>query len=201
MPVTLPPGALPGGASGLTYWPLRGMKTPHATAFLDSGYFRGYPNLKGEVTEPALKGYWHTGVDMNGPGACNSDKGDALYAIRDGVIEWQGNGGGSWGKVVVLRVVVDGKTYWCRYGHVQNTAAPKSQHAVQVVAGQSVRAREVIAFIGSGSWKCAHLHFDVFHTRPPSWGWWPTRNGSQSEVTRYCTDPDAFLRRLRAVSP
>ena len=94
------PVVLPGGASGRTVWPLRGMKQPHATVFLDPAYFAGYPNSAGQPTQPALKGYWHTGTDMNGPGACSADQGDPVHAVRDGVIEWVGNGGGSWGLVI-----------------------------------------------------------------------------------------------------
>lgn len=193
------PVVLPGGASGRTVWPVRGMKTPHATVFLDPAYFAGYPNSAGQPTQPALKGYHHPGLDVNGPGACNADQGDALYAVRDGVIEFVGNGGGSWGLVIVLRFMVDGRTWWARYGHCQ--VKGKDGKSVTVKVGQSVRAGDVISHIGRGSWPCAHLHFDIFHAKPPVWGWWPLRNADRSTVTRYCTDPDAFMRRLAAVAP
>lgn len=191
---------LPSGPDGnsATYIPVRNAKRPNATVFLDALYRAGYPK-NGVPTEPALRGYWHTGIDVNGPGACSDDQGDPLFAVRDGVVEYVGPGGGSWGNIVILRVVVRGKTYWARYGHVQWTGKQGAKSALK--AGQVVRARDVLAFIGRGAWPCAHLHFDVFHTKPPSWGWWPRRDGPQSEVTAYCTDPAEWLRVLGAVNP
>ncbi|MEF2280381.1 hypothetical protein V3W47_18970 [Deinococcus sp. YIM 134068] len=185
----------------MTYWPLRGVKTPHATTFLDSGYFAGYPNSAGLPTQPALKGYRHTGTDMNGPGACNSDEGDALYTVRECQVEFASYAqNGTWGPVIVLEVFVEGRFWWVRYGHV-NATSKKTGATVKVVKGQKLTARQVLGFVGRGSWPCAHLHIDVFHAKPPSWLWWPTRYGAAAEVTKYCTDPDAWLRRLQAVSP
>lgn len=193
------PIILPGGASGRTVYPIRNRKTPNATGFLDRGYFAGYPNAAGVAQNPELRGYWHTGVDMNGPGACSADQGDALYAVRDGVVEFVGQGGGSWGLLVVLRVNVDGTPYWVRYGHVQETG--KNGGKANIKTGQTVKAGQIIGYIGRGSWPCAHLHLDVMHTRPPLWGWWPLRNAQPASVTKYCTDPEAWLRRLNAVNP
>lgn len=206
-PSTTVPVVLPAGPSGTTYWPIRSMKRPHATVFLDSAYRAGYPNGKGVPTNRAVLGFWHPSTDMNGAGACCADQGDPCHAIRDGVVEFVGLVPGPAGNVLVLRFQVEGKTYWARYMHVQFTGKTGTKTAPKV--GQTVKAHDVLAFIGRGGvdsrgvyyWDCAHLDFGIFHTRPPSWGWWPTRNGPASEVTAYCTDPDAFLRRLGAVAP
>lgn len=195
-PVQIP---LPGGPSGRTVWPMKSFYTPHAVKFLDPSYHAGYPDRTGKPTQKSLVGYWHTGTDMNGPGGRNTDQGDPLVAIRDGVIEWTGVGSGTWGRLVVLRFQVEGKTYWARYGHIQQTG--KTGAVVKPAIGQSMKSGETLAFVGRGNdpQMLAHLHFDIFHTKPPRWDWWPTRNGPTSEVTKYCTDPDAFLRRLGAV--
>lgn len=189
---------LPAGAAGQTFLPIRNAK-PNATVFLDAAYRAGYPDKFGNVTEKGCLGYWHTGVDMNGPGACSADQGDPLHAVRDGVVVFAGTGSGSWGWIVVLEVNVNGKTYWIRYGHVQHTG--KTGATVKVKRGDVVKARQVIGFIGKGAWRCAHLHLDVFHTKPARWDWWPTFNGTQAEVTRYCTDPAAWFKALKAVNP
>lgn len=204
VPITLPGGPTP---NSKTYWPLRNFKTPHATVFLDKGYFAGYPNSAGQPTNKAVKGYWHTGTDMNGPGACCADQGDPIYAIRDGVVEWTGIGAGAWGRLFVYRVNIEGRTYWIRCGHVQQTG--KTGGKVAPPIGSAIKGGQVVAFIGRGGqdsqghyyWDCAHLHIDVFHTKPPRWDWWPTRYGDPAEVTAYCTDPVAFLKRLQAVTP
>lgn len=184
------------------YWPIRNHKTPNATGFLDPGYYAGYPNSAGVPTFPAVKGYWHTGTDYNGPGAGNADQGNGCYAVASGKIVFVGQGGGTWGNLVVVEFVYKGRTYWARYGHVQFSGnGPARSPRV----GQAVQAGELLAYIGRGgpynNAFFAHLHFDILHTRPPSWGWWPARYAGQSTVTRYALDPDTFLRSAGAVEP
>ena len=172
-------------ASTRIVFPIRNHKKPNAVAFLDEAYHRGYPD-----DNYATRGFWHTGVDMNGPGACSADLGNPVYAMTDGLVRYAGDGGGLWGNVVVIEHRIDGKTRWTRYGHVIG---------LRVRAGQTVRAGEQIAQIGKGGWACAHLHFDYFHAAPPTPGWWPTKNGPQSQVTALLTNPTAILQ--RAVEP
>lgn len=173
-------------AAGRIYFPIRNHKRPHAVTFLDPGYRAGYPS-GGRITSPGTLGFWHTGIDMNGPGACDADLGAAVYAMTDGVVRFAGNGGGSWGGVIVIEHVINGKRYWTRYGHVIG---------IRVRVGQIVKGGAQIAQIGKGAWACAHLHFDTFHTAPPAgnWAWWPTKNGPQSQVTALLQDPALLLR-------
>lgn len=172
-------------AASKIVFPIRNHKKPHAVSFLDPAYHRGYPS-DGYKT----RGMWHTGIDMNGPGACDADLGAAVYAMTDGVVRFAGQGGSAWGGVVVIEHNIDGKKRWTRYGHVIG---------IRVQAGQVVKPGQQIAQIGKGSWACAHLHFDYFHAAPPSPGWWVTTNGPQSQVTALLTDPVLILR--RAVEP
>lgn len=180
--------------SNRTVYPMRNRKVDVDVVFLDKNYYAGTYGAN-------VKGYWHTGVDYNGRGGKNTDLGDPLFAIRDGVIEFVDVGGGTWGNVVVLRFQVNGKTYWARYGHVRYTNLQGQAH--KPVVGQAVKAGALVAYVGQGANNqfYAHLHFDIFHTKPPHWGWWPTRYGSQAEVTRYCEDPQTFLKALGAVEP
>ena len=195
--VTVP---LPAGPSGKTFFPLKNTQRPNAVAFLDPAYHAGY------APDYGTRGYWHTGVDFNGPNfgplGCNADKGNPVYAVRDGVIVYAGDGGGSWGPIIVQKCVIDGVAYWVRYAHVQSSV---KGHGSPIMArtGQTVTAGQVIAGVGRGNpskpWPCAHLHFDIFYKAPPRWGYWPTRNGPTSEVTGYFTEPMAWLGRLAAV--
>lgn len=183
-------------------FPIRQHKRPNATVFLDPGYYAGYP-VNGVPSQPALRGFWHTGTDYNGPGAYDADQGNPCFAIRPGVIEWAGKGSGTWGNMIVERFEFRGRTYWARYGHVQYTGRGPTLSAPR--AGRVVARGEVLAYIGKGGARNtafpAHLHFDILHTKPPRWDWWPRAWAPQSEVTRYALDPDAFLRQAGAVEP
>lgn len=180
-----------------TVWPIRGRKLPDATDFLDKGYYAGYLTATGKK----VSGYWHTGTDMNGPGAYDDDRGNPVFAVRSGVIEWVGVGSGSWGNIIILRVYVRGKTYWIRYAHVQYNG--KNGATAKPKAGQIVKAGDVLAFIGKGAGNTfwAHLHTDVIHTQPPTWDNWPKQYAPQSDVTRYYQDPVKFYTALGAVQP
>ncbi|MFB9994484.1 M23 family metallopeptidase [Deinococcus oregonensis] len=179
----------PASSSSRTVWPLRSFKSVHASTFLDPEYFRS-------------RGYWHTGIDMNGPNGYDTDQGDSVYAIRDGKIVWVGVGMGDWGNMVIQEFQVNGKTYWAQYAHVQYTG--KNGQAFKPTVGMQVKAGALVAFVGKGNAKppmWAHLHLTIFHTKPPRWDFWPKKGGVPSEVTAFCTDADAFLRRLGAVMP
>jgi len=153
----LPSDPTPAQPSSRVVWPIRAGGTGNhglSVTFLDPKYYDGSYGS-------AVKGYWHTGIDLNGPGAGNADVGVPVYAVADGIVEYAGVGGGTWGQIVMLKhVLPGGKVRWTRYGHI-----------VPVVkTGDTVRAGQMIARIGRPSdWGAdftAHVHFDVMHTRP-----------------------------------
>jgi murein DD-endopeptidase MepM/ murein hydrolase activator NlpD len=186
--VTIPASDVPRATRFV--WPIhKGGPGNHglSVTFMDPQYHDG-------TYGAAVKGFWHTGIDLNGPGGGNTDVGWPVYAMTDGVVEFAGVGGATWGPIILLRhELTDGRTIRSRYGHLGN---------LRVKTGDVVTAGQQIAAIGRpsdwGATFTAHNHFDVLHKRPFRANWWPARNGPQSEVTAYALDPLAFLLSVRA---
>jgi murein DD-endopeptidase MepM/ murein hydrolase activator NlpD len=120
---------------------------------------------------------YHTGADLNLPGASGADMGKDIYASGDGIVTYAG-AAGTWGNIVVIehangRVTLpNGNTsrqkVYTRYGHVDL--------ASDVKTGREVERGQLIAYIGLARGATAgwHLHFDIcftdlLHTRPAHW--------------------------------
>jgi murein DD-endopeptidase MepM/ murein hydrolase activator NlpD len=171
--------------SGRYYWPLNPRKPKPDVRFLDPNYYMGIRGADGRWLVPP--GYWHTGIDLNGPGGGDSDCGQPVHAMTDGYVVFAGRLP-VWGGVVVLRHPHAG--VWTRYGHLRD---------ILVKRGEEVPAGAQIGTVGkmtTGGY--CHLHFDVFVRQPPAsedlWGFFP-RGGEEArqKVLTYCTDPEAFL--------
>jgi murein DD-endopeptidase MepM/ murein hydrolase activator NlpD len=167
------------------YWPLNPRKPKPDVRFLDPNYYKGIRGADGRWLVPP--GYWHTGIDLNGPGGGDSDCGQPVHAMTDGYVVFAGRLP-VWGGVVVLRHPHAG--VWTRYGHLRD---------ILVKRGEAVPAGAQIGTVGkmtTGGY--CHLHFDVFVRQPPAseglWGFFP-RGGEEArqKVLTYCTDPEAFL--------
>ena len=102
--------------------------------------------------------FGHLGDDWNGVGGGNSDYGDPIYSIADGVVVYSENFGSNWGQVIIVRHKyreVDGivRKVDSLYGHVINR---------RVSIGDSVRRGQQIAQIGnSNGMYLAHLHLEI----------------------------------------
>lgn len=120
---------------------------------------------------------YHTGADLNLPGASGADKGKPIYAVADGTVTYAGSGG-TWGYIIVIEHadalvtkpygVVERQKVYSRYGHVDKN--------ILVKIGQVVKRGQQIASIGlaEGAQSGWHLHFDVSYTdlllkRPAHW--------------------------------
>lgn len=114
------------------------------------------------VGPPDARGYYdaqdflvntHLGEDWNGVGGGDSDLGDPVHAVADGVVTEAGEAGGGWGAVV-------------RVAHRAGPTCVESLYAhfldISVRAGDRVRRGEVLGHIGTanGRYK-AHLHLEV----------------------------------------
>lgn len=60
----------------------------------------GKPNSKGYYNAQKFGKNDHLGDDWNGTGGGNTDLGDAVYAIADGIVAFSGDLKGGWGNVV-----------------------------------------------------------------------------------------------------
>jgi murein DD-endopeptidase MepM/ murein hydrolase activator NlpD len=99
----------------------------------------------------------HLGDDLNGIGGENSDLGDPVYAVADGIVLLAREGGPGWGNVIILlHAIPENGTR--RY--VQSYYAHCDTILVQV--GDEVHRGQRIATVGTGGGRYfAHLHFEM----------------------------------------
>lgn len=172
--------------------------------------FGRYPLWAGDWFDanPFLSWYmygYHTGADLNLPGASSADKGKPIYAIGDGLVIYAGRAG-SWGNIIVIEhpqawvAHPDGQlerqVVYSRYGHVDPEILAR--------AGETVSRGQNIGFIGlaAGATSGWHLHFDISHTdilkKRPSY--WPDLGALRAAGGRnshaYQSAQDAIMRQV-----
>ena len=138
----------PAGAADFVYMPL-------ADGF---DFAVGKPDAEGYYK---ARGFWpngHMGEDWNGKGGGNTDLGDPVYAIGDGIVVQSRDVRVGWGNVVIIRHVfrdTDGEVRYIDslYGHL-NTR--------KVVLNQRVKRGQLIGTIGTNrGMYLAHLHLET----------------------------------------
>jgi len=112
----------------------------------------------GYYTARSMVPYHHMGDDWNGNGGGNSDLGDPIFAIADGLVVYSYDYGSDWGEVIIIRHKYKdarGRIDYVDsfYGHVQNRRVRK---------GQNVKRGQRIAEIGNNNGMyVAHLHLEI----------------------------------------
>ncbi len=150
------------------------------------------------VGKPDAKGYYdaqsfgknnHLGSDWNGNGGGNSDMGDDVFAIGNGVVFYAENIGGGWGNVI--RIVHNTGTakdpvyVESLYGHFDK---------ILVDSGTVVKRGQKIGTIGNaGGIYYAHLHLEI-RTQTEM----PVGGGYAADKTGF-TDPTKFIRSKRPI--
>jgi murein DD-endopeptidase MepM/ murein hydrolase activator NlpD len=116
----------------------------------------------------------HLGDDLNGIGGENSDLGEDVYAVGDGLVTFAENVGGGWGKIVIIVHAApaplkdrfaqtrpdlpSADTLPRRY--IQSFYAHLEE--IRVSPGQRVDQQAVIGSVGSADGQyLAHLHFEM----------------------------------------
>ena len=117
----------------------------------------GKPNAKGYYNAQKFGKNYHLGEDWNGTGGGNSDLGDSVYAIANGIVAASEDLKGGWGNVVRI------------YHNVGNKQQPKYLESLyahlqtsRVKAGSIVKKGEKIGTIGNANGHyLAHLHLEL----------------------------------------
>ena len=118
----------------------------------------GTPNAEGYYK---ARGFWpngHVGEDWNGKGGGNSDLGDPVYAIGEGIVVQSRDVRRGWGNVIIIRHAFIDKNGTAKlldslYAHLDSRNA---------VLNQIVKRGQKIGTIGNNrGMYLAHLHFET----------------------------------------
>ena len=117
----------------------------------------GKPDGRGYYKARGMRAHGHLGEDWDGVGGGDTDLGDPVYAIADGVVVFARDCHEGWGNVIIVRHAYrDGlgvRNVDSLYGHLQK---------ILVHRGQAVRRGQQIAAIGNAHGLYdAHLHLEV----------------------------------------
>jgi len=106
-----------------------------------------------------LRSPQHFGEDWDGRGGGNTDRGDPIYSMGDGIVTFAYNVKNGWGNVVIIRHAyrepATGQVKYCDslYGHLL---------AIMTTLGQRVKRGQQIGTLGDNNGMYpAHLHFEV----------------------------------------
>jgi murein DD-endopeptidase MepM/ murein hydrolase activator NlpD len=117
----------------------------------------GKPDGRGYYKARGMRAHGHLGEDWDGVGGGDTDLGDPVYAIGDGMVVFARDCHQGWGNVIIIRHAYrDGlgvRNVDSLYGHLQK---------ILVHRGQAVRRGQQIAAIGNAHGLYdAHLHLEV----------------------------------------
>ncbi len=123
----------------------------------------GKPNADGYYKSRGLRlrPPQHFGEDWNGRGGGNSDLGDPVYAIADGVVTLAADVKTGWGNVVLTRHAYrDPSAGKIKYIDTLNGHLDK----IMVKQGQMIKRGQQLGTIGTNyGMYPAHLHFEIRH--------------------------------------
>ena len=153
------------------------------------------------VGKPDAHGYYkfrgfsptgHLGEDWNGNGGGNTDLGDPVYSIGNGIVLHAKDIHVGWGNVVILRHAyreATGKIQFIDslYGHLNE---------IKVKVNQIVKRGEIVGTIGTnhGMYE-AHLHLEIHKNLYMG----PNRNGFAHDYSNYYS-PTQFIETHRTLS-
>jgi murein DD-endopeptidase MepM/ murein hydrolase activator NlpD len=152
----------------------------------------GKPNADGyyKARGLRLRQPRHYGEDWNGRSGGDSDLGDPVYAIADGIVTLAANVRTGWGNVVLTRHAYrDPKTGQVKYIDTLNGHLDK----IHVKQGQMIKRGQQIGTIGTNfGMYPAHLHFEIRHNITIGM----YRNDIPADMTNWA-DPTQFISQHR----
>jgi len=155
----------------------------------------GKPNAAGYYKSRGLRlrSPQHFGEDWNGRGGGNSDLGDPVYSIADGIVTFAHDVRMGWGNVVLIRHAyrdpTSGKVKFIDslYGHLDK---------MSVKLGQTVKRGQQVGTIGTNRGMYpAHLHFEIRHNINIGMH----RNVAASTLEHWA-DPTQFINKYRRLN-
>ncbi|MFC5050605.1 M23 family metallopeptidase [Rubritalea spongiae] len=149
------------------FHPLMHLHSPFETALIPTAPRMDHPmgSEHGALTYNAQKfmdmndkrGGMHMGDDVNGIGGQNSDYGDPVYAIANGLVVYAGTPSPGWGKTIILaHRLPDGQLLHSMYAHLHEISAALNSHVG--------RGRQIGTVGSAGGRYLAHLHLEMRHT-------------------------------------
>jgi murein DD-endopeptidase MepM/ murein hydrolase activator NlpD len=162
----------------------------------------GKPDAKGYYNAQGFRKNNHLGDDWNGNGGGNTDLGDAIYSVSEGVVLETVNYYGGWGNVTRVAHAIKGN-WKIEQGKLVSDASSSTNSiivesmyahskSVLVKQGDWVKRGQQIATIGTGEGKYpAHLHLELREHAGM-----PLGAGYSSNTEGYM-DPTAFIKQNR----
>lgn len=155
----------------------------------------GKPNADGYYRSRGLRlrSPRHFGDDWNGRGGGDSDLGDPVYAVADGVVTFAHNVRGAWGNVVLTRHAYrDPKSGQVKF--IDTLSGHLDQMTVRT--GDLIKRGQQIGTIGTNSGMYpAHLHFEMRHDLTIG-----VVNRSVPPTLEYWADPTQFINAHRKLN-
>lgn len=155
--------------------------------FLSEGYYKATYNSK------TKRGQVHPAIDLNAVTGGDTDYGNRVRAIAEGVVVAAGQYP-SWGGIVLIHHPELG--VWSQSAHLIN---------IRVKAGDHVHLGDIIGQIGKGAneqfW--AHLHFEIRRNLLPADFWpssrFPGKAGAEAYIREHYLDPEKWLEEHQAL--
>jgi len=139
----------------------------------------------------------HTGEDWNGSGGGNTDLGQDVHAVANGLVTFAQNCGRLWGNVIIIE-----HRYYENHEPRKVLSLYAHLNKIKVNKDDKVTRRQVIATIGQDPDKTfqAHLHLELRWDESLPATYWPSSNGKNHEwINEHYTAPTQFISSHRAL--
>ena len=139
----------------------------------------------------------HTGEDWNGSGGGNTDLGQDVHAVANGLVRFAENCGRLWGNVIIIE-----HRYYENHEPRKILSLYAHLNKIKVNKGDKVSRRQVIATIGQDPDKTfqAHLHLELRWDPSLAATYWPSSNGKSHDwISEHYTAPSQFISNHRTL--
>lgn len=132
-------------------------KAPRFDAAMGTEHAALTYNAQGFMEANSTRGGNHTGDDLNGIGGQDSDFGDAVYAVANGLVVYSATPSAGWGKTIILaHRLPDGRILHSMYAHLNSIDVSLKSHI-----GRGAQ----IGSVGNADGRyLAHLHLEMRET-------------------------------------